>query len=645
MRVCAGPCEGTFCDQCFPQASINHVHGPSSFRSTSDEARPEIGFLPAGWRALKNTEGRIYYLQDQTKRFTFDKPQVTNTLPAGWTSMLDSHGKPYYLDHNTRSATYVSPVYGIAPAGYELRQTNTGRLYYVNRNTQAATWHKPLPINEKLPAGWEAGQHADGRVYYINHLSKTTQWTKPTSPARAPAQPAQPPRHTTSASHQAMPLRTSAGHAPATAGSAPIRPTGQANRPTHPAPHQVKPTTHATNPTAASIGHATAGPRPGNPVHRPASTASVGQAPATQHAASGTHAGAPGHRPSMPHKIASAPAATNIANMRSSLNALAHNPKAQKVALGLGLSVFQAAVAPNLNLGNTDLSSVDFGGTDLGSTDFGSTDTGTSVEDSSSTPAQDSNLGASYEPVVLQSNEVLDVQNLSTESYSVATDLQSTETTTCWAADTSPTQYAYTTDTLSPTSMSTTTISPPLMSPGRWTDPAGSDASYMQNQGQTGYATAPFMGNDGFHQHQNSAPHNPQHQNPAMRKAQPQNPAMRKPQPQNPAMHNAQHQNPTTHNAYHPGNKPTDFQNSSFSSHQDYQAINCQSTDYTTGGIDNQSYSMTQTETVGVTDTYDSSQGTETTYVDTATYTIEDEGNTDTVDNSFASSQDFSSDC
>ena len=665
---------------------MNHIHGPSNFRSTSDEARPEIGFLPAGWRALKNTEGRIYYMEEHGKRFTFDKPQVPNALPPGWTSMLDDKGKPYYLDHNTRSSTYVSPVYGIAPVGYELRQTDTGRLYYVNRKTQAATWHKPLPINEKLPAGWEAGQHADGRIYYINHLAKTTQWTKPTSPARAPAQTGQPVRHAAPASHQAhqaIPIRPSAGPTSAPAGSA-TRPAGHpqnsAPPPGQPAPHTAP---HHANPTAASIGHATAGPRPGAPPHRPATTTSAGPAPGTQHTAPAPHTTAPAPRPLMPHKIASAPAASShSANMRSSLNALAHNQKAQKVALGLGLSVFKAAVAPDLNLGNTDFSNIDFGNTDFGSTgtgstdlssmDFSSTDVGNILGDSSITQPQDSDLGPSFDPTTMQSNDVLVVQESDADTQS------------CFVpADTSQTQTNNITDGLSPAS--TSAISPPLMSPTGWTDPSNTDGSYVQGQGQAGYGIVPFMGNQSSQQHHNAVTQNAQHLISALQNTQHHNAAThnaqqhQKPnynaqhhtatmqnthqhnngshnaphhsattqntQQYNDGPHNAQHHNPAAHNAHHPGNKPTGGQNSSSYQQQDYQLVNDPNTVvYTTDGTDDQNYIVNQTETVDITDTYDS-QGAETTYVDTTTYTVQDDGSTDTVDYSFVSSQDYSSNC
>ncbi len=186
MRICAGKCDGIFCDECFPLASLSHVHGPTNFRSLNDEACPDIGFLPAGWRAMRNAEGRIYYLQDQINDFTFEKPKLP-PLPAGWVAVLDTHGETIFVNQKTNTMTHVSPIFGIAPEGWDLRQTKTGRLFYVNRQTGATTWHKPLPADSNpLPPGWEAAEYPGGRVLYTNHFTKTNTWTKPTLPAYGP---------------------------------------------------------------------------------------------------------------------------------------------------------------------------------------------------------------------------------------------------------------------------------------------------------------------------------------------------------------------------------------------------------------------------------------------------------------------------
>lgn len=160
------------------------MHGPTNFRSLNDEACPEIGFLPAGWRAMQNSERRIYYLQDYTSHFTFEKPRLPDSLPAGWVEMSDMHGRPIYFHPKTNSTTQVNPIFGLAPEGWDLMQNETGRLYYVNSQTKATTWHKPQPLgSNSLPPGYEVGQHSDGRVYYIDHCKKITSWAKPTVPA------------------------------------------------------------------------------------------------------------------------------------------------------------------------------------------------------------------------------------------------------------------------------------------------------------------------------------------------------------------------------------------------------------------------------------------------------------------------------
>lgn len=232
MRICAGICEGVFCEHCFPLASVNHMHGPMNFRSLADQTLPEVGFLPAGWRAMQNKEGRVYYIQDHTGSFTFNKPEVPKTLPAGWVTVVDPNGKTMYHHPQLNISSYVSPVYGTAPPGWELKQTEKGRLFYVNRQTKATSWHKPH--SESLPPGWEAGQHSDGRVYYINHVTKTNTWIKPTLPANAVL--AQPAGQVTTAIHPvSVNLSTAQIHRPTTAtfGSqqTSMRPTGLPSRP------------------------------------------------------------------------------------------------------------------------------------------------------------------------------------------------------------------------------------------------------------------------------------------------------------------------------------------------------------------------------------------------------------------------------
>lgn len=349
MRICAGKCEGIFCDECFPLASLSHVHGPTNFRSLNDEACPEIGFLPSGWRAMRNSEGRIYYLQDQTNHFTFEKPRLP-PLPAGWVAMVDSRGETVFVHQETNTMSHVSPIFGIAPVGWELRQTQTGRLFYVNKQTNASTWHRPLPIDSKpLPPGWEAAEYSDGRIYYINHFTKTNTWTRPTLPANPGS--AIPPI----ASHL-VPNRS------VTAPS--VRPVSMITPQFQPAagpPYTLTPTFQASG-AGVPLRRPIAAQR-----HASLPVRGVGQAPlAYSPQWSGPAPAAP--------QVVRGPVAT-VSNT-SPLNKLAHNPVAVS---HLAHAVAKLAVAGS----GSDSSTVDYTNTvdytstvDYGSVDYGSFDDG-----------------------------------------------------------------------------------------------------------------------------------------------------------------------------------------------------------------------------------------------------------------------------
>lgn len=265
---------------------------------------------------MRNSEGRIYYLQDQTSHFTFEKPRLP-PLPAGWVAMLDSRGETIFVHQETNSMSHISPIFGIAPEGWELRQTQTGRLFYVNKQTKASTWHKPLPIDSKpLPPGWEAAEYSDGRVYYINHFTKTNTWTRPTLPANSG------PAYTPTVSHL-VPNRSVT--------APPVRPVSMITPHFQPAagpPYAFAPTFQASGPAV--------------PLRRPI--------------AAQRHASLPvrGVGPTPPPQVVRRPIA--IASDPSALNKLAHDPLS---ASHLALAVAKLAVADS----SSDPSTVNYGST------------------------------------------------------------------------------------------------------------------------------------------------------------------------------------------------------------------------------------------------------------------------------------------
>jgi len=84
------------------------------------------GPLPEGWETRTDAVGRTYYVDHNTSSTTWLHPSPnqavdhqaqegeTNTagsgsLPAGWEEQRTPDGRLYYVDHNTRSTHWVDP--------------------------------------------------------------------------------------------------------------------------------------------------------------------------------------------------------------------------------------------------------------------------------------------------------------------------------------------------------------------------------------------------------------------------------------------------------------------------------------------------------------------------------------------------------
>ncbi|KAG8795329.1 hypothetical protein FRC16_010111 [Serendipita sp. 398] len=88
-------------------------------------------------------------------------------LPAGWEERRTPEGRLYYVDHNTRATTWLDPRRGRGtaarvtgapgqhlgplPSGWEMRLTSTSRIYFVDHNTKTTTWDDP-----RLPSSLDA---------------------------------------------------------------------------------------------------------------------------------------------------------------------------------------------------------------------------------------------------------------------------------------------------------------------------------------------------------------------------------------------------------------------------------------------------------------------------------------------------------
>lgn len=154
-------------------------------------AVPAPDALPAGWEQRELPNGRVYYVDHNTKTTTWERP-----LPPGWEKRTDPRGRFYYVDHNTRTTTWQRPTAEYV-RNYEQWQSQRNQLQgamqhfsqrFLYQSSSGSTDHDPLG---PLPPGWEKRQD-NGRVYYVNHNTRTTQWEDPRTQGMI-QEPALPP--------------------------------------------------------------------------------------------------------------------------------------------------------------------------------------------------------------------------------------------------------------------------------------------------------------------------------------------------------------------------------------------------------------------------------------------------------------------
>ena len=125
------------------------------------------------------------------------RPQENN-LPPGWEERRDNNGRVFYVDHNSRTTTFTRPASQEAATTTSEEEslssitstTSTGGFQtrraisiddeeqWSGSETSPAT-PATIPEAEGLPEGWEAKRLNTGMVLYINHITRTTQFERP----------------------------------------------------------------------------------------------------------------------------------------------------------------------------------------------------------------------------------------------------------------------------------------------------------------------------------------------------------------------------------------------------------------------------------------------------------------------------------
>lgn len=83
------------------------------------EADP-LGALPPGWEKRVEANGRVYFVNHNTRMTQWEDPRTQGIvaaekpLPQGWEMRYTNEGIPYFVDHNTRTTTFTDPRTGVA---------------------------------------------------------------------------------------------------------------------------------------------------------------------------------------------------------------------------------------------------------------------------------------------------------------------------------------------------------------------------------------------------------------------------------------------------------------------------------------------------------------------------------------------------
>ena len=153
---------------------------PLAHASTSAAFSPgEDGFMQLGQRSQENSP-------------------LANNLPPGWEERRDNNGRVFYVDHNSRTTTFTRPASQEAATATSEEEsfssitstTSTGgfqtrRAISIDDEEQwSGSESSPappatIPESEGLPEGWEAKRLNTGMVLYINHVARTTQFERP----------------------------------------------------------------------------------------------------------------------------------------------------------------------------------------------------------------------------------------------------------------------------------------------------------------------------------------------------------------------------------------------------------------------------------------------------------------------------------
>uniref|UniRef100_A0A8C0HL90 E3 ubiquitin-protein ligase n=1 Tax=Buteo japonicus TaxID=224669 RepID=A0A8C0HL90_9AVES len=99
------------------QFNQRFIYGNQDFSSTQNKEFDPLGPLPHGWEKRTDSNGRVYFVNHNTRITQWEDPRSQGQLnekplPEGWEMRFTVDGIPYFVDHNRRTTTYIDPRTG-----------------------------------------------------------------------------------------------------------------------------------------------------------------------------------------------------------------------------------------------------------------------------------------------------------------------------------------------------------------------------------------------------------------------------------------------------------------------------------------------------------------------------------------------------
>lgn len=152
--------------------ALQHIHSRGRSYDVSN-LHANFGELPPGWEQAKTQDGRIYYINHNTRTTTWEDPRITLMQE----SLFQQQSSVETL-FNTGSQTLISPTIS-SPTPPNVVFSDSIEMSNDVAPTNVSMLNTSNVNLGPLPDGWEEGITAKGERYYINHATRTTTWRDP----------------------------------------------------------------------------------------------------------------------------------------------------------------------------------------------------------------------------------------------------------------------------------------------------------------------------------------------------------------------------------------------------------------------------------------------------------------------------------